>query len=161
MNVLTWLQDNRDILIVAVAILAALVGLQRAIDFVRRLIRRRRPTQLNPKLQRYGGPSDEELAVDRAAAERIIATSSTSRIAGYQIRRQIEAVYVEGYRTPEDATSAIKAAAGKLSANGIVNLSLQRTAAGRCTAQGDAVMIKPLGETAQRREPPPEAPKRK
>ncbi len=162
MGVLQWLIDNRLLLGLLVAILVVLVALQRIVGRIRRAIRRRKPVQLNPKLQQYAGRSEEEIAADREAAGRIIATSSTNRIAGYQIQRQIEAVFVEGYRTPEEATAAIKTAAGKLDANGIVNLSLQRSAAGRCTAQGDAVKIKPLGRSAPRRdEPPPEFPKRK
>lgn len=108
-------------------------------------IRRRRPAaQLHPKLSRYGGLSDADVARQREEAAKIVATSSSDRIAGYEIIRQIETVFVEGYRTSEEALLALKAAAGRLGANAIMNLSQQRTAAGRCSAQGDSVLIRPL-----------------
>jgi uncharacterized protein YbjQ (UPF0145 family) len=65
--------------------------------------------------------------------------------------RQIEAVFVEGFKSPGEAVTALKAAAAKLGANAIVNLAQQRTAAGRCTAQGDAVCVRPK---ANEKEPP-------
>lgn len=138
MDVLTWLESNRSLLVVVVAVLFVLVGVQR----IGAAIRRRRPAQLHPNLQKYAGRSDEEIEADRNAALKIIATSSTARITGFQMIQQIEAVFVEGYRTPEEAVTALKASAGKKGANAIINLSQSRTAAGRCTAQGDAVLVK-------------------
>jgi uncharacterized protein YbjQ (UPF0145 family) len=42
--------------------------------------------------------------------------------------------------------TALKAQASRRGANALINLSQERTAAGRCSAQGDAVVVKP--ETA-------------
>jgi len=65
-------------------------------------------------------------------------------VAGFEVVRQIEATFVEGYRTPGEATLALKAAAARHGANAIIHLAQQRTAAGRCTAQGDAVLVRPV-----------------
>ena len=42
--------------------------------------------------------------------------------------------------TPEEAMVALKAAAAQLGANALVNVQSERSAAGRCTASGDAVI---------------------
>lgn len=109
----------------------------------RRAVRGRRAPVLNPRLTRYAGYSEEQAAADRLAAAHIIATSSTGAAAGFEIVRQIEAVYIDGCRSPEEALLSLKAAAARLGANAVVNLAQHRTAAGRCTAQGDAVLVRP------------------
>lgn len=142
MDPFPWLEAHRwTIAGVATAFLVVVFVVKRAAA----TIRRRRPAApLHPNLSRYGGLSDAEVARQREEASRIVATSSSDRIAGYEIIRQIETVFVEGYRTSEEALLALKAAAGRLGANAIMNLSQQRTAAGRCSAQGDSVLIKPF-----------------
>ncbi|HVP10679.1 MAG TPA: hypothetical protein VMV94_05755 [Phycisphaerae bacterium] len=149
MDLLQWLENNRRLLIIITAILLALVILQRIYSRVRRMIRSCRPAELNPKLQKYAGWTETDAQADRLAAEKIIATSSTARIAGYDVLRQIEAVFVEGHRSPDEATRALKTAAGRLGANAIINLSQQRTVAGRCAAQGDAVVVQSKSEVAR------------
>ncbi len=139
-DLVDWLVDHRTYVGYAVGVLVALVLLRRA---ARGLRRRRKPAALHPRLQAYAGRTEADLQADQLEAAKIVATSSTAAVAGYQIVQQIEAVYVEGYRTPADAGMAIKAAAARKGANAIINLSQQRTAGGRCTAQGDAVVIKP------------------
>lgn len=142
MDPFPWLEAHRwTIAGVAAAFLVLVFVLKRAGD----AIRRRRPAApLHPKLSRYGGLSDADVARQREEAAKIVATSSSDRIAGYDIVRQIETVFVEGFRTSEEALLALKAAAGRLGANAIMNLSQQRTAAGRCSAQGDSVLIQPF-----------------
>jgi uncharacterized protein YbjQ (UPF0145 family) len=135
----------RPQIVAAVAVLLALLVVQRV---MRAIARRRPPAPLNPRLARYAGRSEAEIAADREAAMRIIATGSGHCLAGYRIVRQIEAVFVEGQRSPEEAVSALKAQAGRRGANAVVNLSQARTAAGKCTAQGDAVLIEPEGPPA-------------
>jgi len=130
-----WL--NVKTLTYAVAVLLVLVIVQR----VRAAIRRRRPARLHPKLQKYGGGDEAAQYADLDASLKIIATSSTPNVAGYRITRQIEAVFVDGGRTPGDAVTALKAAAALRGANAVINLSQQRTAAGKCSAQGDAVVV--------------------
>lgn len=142
-DIIQWLENNRFLLGAAVVVLLALIVLQRMFGGLRRLLRRGRSAKLHPKLQRYAGRSEADIEVERQAAEKIIATSSTGVIAGYETVRQIEAVFVEGLRTQDEAVTALKAVAGNRGANAIVNLSQQHTAAGRCTAQGDAVLVRP------------------
>lgn len=153
----TWgdtLAEYRDWIIIAVLVLFGLVILQRIFAAIRRW---RAPAPLHPRLAKFAGKSDADLEADRKAAGLIDATSSTNRIAGYDVLRQVEAVFVEGYRTPEEAVTGLKAAAGRLGANAIINLSQERTGSGKCTAQGDAVVVKPRA-IAPPTTPPPAAP---
>jgi uncharacterized protein YbjQ (UPF0145 family) len=149
MDIPQWLQDNRGTLITTAFVVVGLMVARRIYRRICRLKRDRRPVELNPKLQKYAGrtPADQEAV--RLAAGNIIATSSTGQIAGYEIVRQIEAVFVEGHRLPEEAVAAVKSAAGGLGANAIINLTHQRTAAGRCAAQGDAVVVRAKAEKGE------------
>ena len=122
--------------------LALLLIVQR----LRRARRRRRPVRLHPKLAKYGGGDETQSRADLDASRRIIATSSTEAVAGYRIVQQIEAVFVDGARSPDYAIAALKAEAGRRGGNAVINLSQRRTAAGRCTAQGDAVVIRPTDD---------------
>lgn len=121
---------------------------------VLRFIRRRRPPKLHPKLQRYGDASAEassplDLAARRhAEAARIVATSSTAEITGYEILEQIEAVYVDGFRKPEEALEGLKAVAGMKGANAVIRVRQERSSGGRCTASGDAVVVRKIGGPA-------------
>jgi hypothetical protein len=139
MDLLTWISEHREIYTAALILLAATVVSLRIAQWFGR---RRGRAELHPNLQKYAGKSDAEIEADRSAALKIIATSSTARITGFQLMQQIEAVFVEGYRTPDEAVTALKASAGRRGANAIINLSQSRTAGGRCTAQGDAVLVK-------------------
>ncbi len=142
-----WLQDNRYLIGAAIVVLVGLLLLRRVLGGLYRVWRRRRrPASLHPKLQAYAGRSEAEVKADRRAAEKIAATSSTGVVTGYHLVRQIEALFVEGHRTQEEAIAALKAAAGRCGANAVVNISQQRTTAGRCTAQGDAVLIRRKGK---------------
>ena len=154
MDILPWLENNRNLLIVITAVLLGLVVLQRVYWWVRRRARSRRPAELNPKLQKYAGTAEADAQADRLTAEKIIATSSTARIAGYEVLKQIEAVFVEGHRSPDEAARALKIAAGRLGANAIINLSQQRTPAGRCSAQGDSVVVRAKDEKPESRKQP-------
>jgi uncharacterized protein YbjQ (UPF0145 family) len=140
-----WLRNNRLLILAAVAVLVGLLLLKGVLGGLRRFWRRRRPVMLHPKLQAFAGRSEAEVKADRIAAGKIVATSSTGVVTGYDIIRQIDAVFVEGHRTQEEAIAALKAAAGRRGANAVVNISQQRTTAGRCTAQGDAVLMRPQG----------------
>ena len=110
----------------------------------RRSRRARRPAIIHPSLQKYQGLSPAELASRRVQASQIIATSSTGNVAGYEIVRQIEAVFEDGHRSPAEAIESVKAAAAQRGANAVGNLSQQRTTSGRCAASGDAVVVKPI-----------------
>ena len=122
------------VLLVATAALAVLW-------IVLRIRTRRREPRIHPRLQRYAGPDAEYARHRREEAQKIIATSSTGTIAGYHIDEQVEAVFVDGFRRPEEAIEGIKAAAAMKGANAVINLRHERSAGGKCSASGDAVVV--------------------
>lgn len=85
---------------------------------------------------------------------RIVATSSTSEIAGFEIQRQIETVMTDGHTTPMKSIEMLKALAAQKGGNAIINLVNERQAgAGKFYARGDVVMAK------QKNLPPPRGPR--
>ncbi len=136
--------DWRVRLLLGLLVLAVLIWFWRRVD---RALRRKRPPILHPKLQPYaGGAPDEKLTAQRRAeAARILATSSTPQITGYEIVEQIEAVFVDGFRRPEEALEGLKAAAAMKGANAVANVRQERHVSGKCGASGDAVVINKLG----------------
>jgi len=143
--------------------LLVLRGLWRRV--VRR-VRRLHSPRIHPKLQKYNIDHAELDRRRQKQAQTIVATSTSARLAGFRLVRQVEAVFVEGYRTPEEAVIALKATAAERGANGVLNVKTERTAAGRCTASGDAVVIAFLEQSAKTgrrsavspQSPPPAAP---
>ncbi|HUU94477.1 MAG TPA: hypothetical protein VM487_01960, partial [Phycisphaerae bacterium] len=79
-------------------------------------------------------------------AGRIVSTSSTTTIAGFEIVRQIEAVFADGHPSQSKAVEALKALAAEKGANALINLGSARLPSGRCVAQGDAVVVRPVAE---------------
>ncbi len=136
---LKWLPSGRNAVLLGGGLVALWLLLR-----IRRAIRARRPAKIHPKLAPYMLNDPALLAKRRAEAAGIVATSSTDRVAGYEIVQQIEAVFEDGHRSPADAIESLKAAAARRGANALINLAQERTAAGRCTAQGDAVVIRPI-----------------
>src|SRR5262249_28528264 len=90
---LFWMCNHRWLIFAVVVVILALVIAERVRRFQRR---HSQPAALNPRLAKYGGKSAAEAEADRKNAEKIVATSSTSSVAGYDLVRQIEAVFVEG-----------------------------------------------------------------
>ncbi len=127
---------------IAAVVLVVLLAGRAASRRVRRFVRSRKPAVLHPNLQKYGIDPEEAARERRELATRIVATSSGDRLAGYEIIEQVEAVFVEGFRTPAEAVDGLKAAAARQGANAVINVRQERTAAGRCTASGDAVRAK-------------------
>ncbi len=78
-------------------------------------------------------------------AGQIVATSSTTRIAGYAIVRQVEAVVSDGKPSSIAAVELLKALAAQKGANAVINLQTQQTPAGKWIASGDAVVVKLIG----------------
>jgi uncharacterized protein YbjQ (UPF0145 family) len=108
---------------------------------IKQWARRRKEPRLNPRLQQYEG--GRELAQQRSReASKIVATSTGAQIVGYNIVRQVDAIFVDGFRRPEEAIEGLKATAAMKGANAVTNVQTQRTAAGKCSAQGDAVLVK-------------------
>ena len=75
-------------------------------------------------------------------AEQIVATSSTARLAGYGIIRQVETVVTDARLSSVAAVELLKSLAAQKGANGIVNLQTQQTPQGKWVASGDAVVVK-------------------
>jgi hypothetical protein len=81
--------------------------------------------------------------VERMASQ-ILATSSTAAIAGFEVLRQIEAVFTDGHPSPARAVEMLKAMAAERGANAVINLATERLSTGKCVARGDAVLVRPL-----------------
>lgn len=139
-----WVPPDYQLPAKAIAALAgALLGVK-VWRSVARFRRRRRPVQLHPKLAKYGIDSEEAARRRRALAAQIAATSSGPSLVGYEIVEQIDAVFVEGFRSPAEAIEGLKAEAASRRANAVINVRQERTAAGRCSASGDAVKARRL-----------------
>jgi len=78
-------------------------------------------------------------------AEKIQATSSTSRIAGFMIARQVETIFSEPRPSSVAAVELTKALAAQKGANAIINLQTQQMPTGKWVASGDAVLVKLVG----------------
>ncbi len=124
-------------IIIAGTALLAIVWIARR---VRRFIRRRRAPVIHPKLQKYQ-QGEEFAAQRRREAAKIIATSSAHEVTGYRVVRQIEAVFVDGFRRPEEAVEGLKAVAAMKGANGITNVRHAPAGMGKYSASGDAVVL--------------------
>ncbi len=120
------------------------IVLRKAWTSVSRAIRLSRPPRIHPSLQKYNVDKVEVQRQQRELAAGVVATSTSNRLVGYRMVRQVEAVFVEGFSSPEDALIALKAAAVERGANAILNVRTEHTAAGRCTASGDAVLVAAL-----------------
>ncbi len=89
-------------------------------------------------------------------AEQIWTTSSTNRIAGFAITRQLEAVFTEGKPSSLTAVEWCKALAAQKGANAIINLQTQQGPNGKWFASGDAVVVRNLVAKPPGDKPPPE-----
>ncbi len=130
--------DNSKALEVLVAAVAVLAG----VWIWLKISASRRKPKIHPRLQKYAGRDAEFARKRREEAARIVATSSTQNIAGYEIVEQFEAVFVDDFRRPEEAIEGVKAVAAMKGANAVVNLKHDRTSGGRCSASGDAVVVR-------------------
>lgn len=132
-----WMKVGLYVLAVAIVLWV----IQRVAMYLRSLL----PARINPKLAKYAGEDDRSVQRRKELASRIRSTSSTDQIPGYKILQAIEALYVEGYRTPADALEGLKALAAEKGANAIINVRHERTSMGRCAASGDAVVAETTG----------------
>lgn len=139
--------------VLTILVLAALRALLRGLS--RRVRRRLVAPTINPKLAKYNVDHAQLDRARRKLAEQILATTTGGRLAGYRIVRQVEAVFVDGLRTPEDALIALKAQAAECGANALLNVRTERTTAGRCSASGDAVVVAPPDNQADHHAPWP------
>jgi uncharacterized protein YbjQ (UPF0145 family) len=90
----------------------------------------------------------EQAEIARLAQE-IVATSSTARIAGYAILRQVETVFGDGKPSSGAAAELVKALAAQKGANALINLQTRQMATGKWVASGDAVVVKLIGRRGE------------
>lgn len=153
-----WVMANPTKVGIGIAVLVGFVVLRKISRAVWRQIRLRRPAVIHPSLAKYNVDRVEIQKRQRELSVGIVATSTSNRLAGYRLVRQVEAVFVEGFSSPEDALIALKATAVERGANAILNVKTEHTAAGRCTASGDAVLVAALSVGPTRISNPPGPP---
>lgn len=137
----SWLPGGLTQYLIALIVILALALL------VRRWLNSRRESayfrrHANEVRERQARVAEERQAAGRLAT-RIIATSSTSKIAGFEIKRQVEALFTDGHASGADAVAAVKAIAARKGANALINLRSERHASGKYVANGDAVIVQP------------------
>lgn len=98
--------------------------------------------------RRFEGVRLEQEEIRRLAGQ-IVATSSTARIAGYAILRQVETVFSDGKSLSADAVEFAKALAAQKGANALVNLQTRQTSGGKWAASGDGVVVKLIGRRGE------------
>jgi len=136
-----WIEIRHPRLIQWALILLAVAVVLKIAKTLLEFVRSRRPPKIHPNLQKYAGEEDPAVRERRELAAQIIATSSTAEVPGYRIIRAIDAIYVDGFRTPAEALEGLKAAAAAKGANAVINVHHERTSLGRCAASGDAVLV--------------------
>ncbi|MGE3181598.1 MAG: hypothetical protein AB7N71_08205 [Phycisphaerae bacterium] len=125
--------------------LGVMVGLLVVTVLLRRTKEAFRDAKRRSTLRQHAKQQQARTEEVHRLADQIIATSSTETIAGYEIVRQVEAVFVEGCKTPEIAVLEAKAIAARKGGNAVTNLKATRAANGKCAANGDAVIVRSLG----------------
>ncbi len=78
-------------------------------------------------------------------AERVLATSSTGQIAGFELVRQVEMVFADNQTSSAAAVELVKALAVRKGANALINLQTRQLPAGKWIASGDAVIVRSVG----------------
>lgn len=99
---------------------------------------RQRQAELKRTLTEVAAKQEEAARL----AGRIIATSSTGQIVGFEIVQQIEAVFTDGHPAPAKAAESLKVEAAARGANAIINMNDMRLPNGKCSARGDAVIVR-------------------
>lgn len=140
-----------DPLLIALAAGVAVVIIAAVVKYAWRRYAERRQFAWRARELRVRQQSREaQLREMRTLAAEIVATSSTGTIVGFELVRQIEAIFSEGHKSPAEAVEGIKALARLKGANAIIHLHSERLASGTCQARGDAVVVRASGA-------PPEA----
>jgi len=129
-----WIVKGGAAFIALVLLLRILGGLRERRDSVRRRAALQRDHE-TARLQQ------EEV---RRLAGQILTTSSTTRVIGFNVVRQVEAVFTDGCPSSVAAMELAKALAVRKGANAIINLQTQQTPGGKWVACGDAVIVRAL-----------------
>lgn len=93
-------------------------------------------------LHRSRDELERRAAEARRLSGRIIATSSSGQILGFEIVRQIETVFSDGEPSSAQALERVKAAAASKGANAIIQLQVRQLPVGKWVASGDAVIAR-------------------
>jgi hypothetical protein len=133
-------------IVAGAAALIVLVILLRIIGKVRYDVANAR---LRAELRREKDELQVQQEEARQLAETIVATSSTARVAGYAIVRQIETVFAEAKPSSAAAVEAVKTLAAQKGANALVNLQSRQMPSGKWSASGDGVMVKLIGRRGE------------
>ncbi len=138
--------DLKDPLVQRIVLAAAaLIGLVIVLRIVGRWREARAAARRRAELRRqYESVRLEQAEIARLAAE-IVATSSTARIAGYAILRQVETVFSDGKPSSATAVELAKALAAQKGANALINVQTRQVPTGKWSASGDAVVVKLIG----------------
>lgn len=120
----------------ALVVLSIIARVRRSVREARYAAQRRRELR-----ETRGYLYMQQQEIERLAS-RIVATSSTGSIAGYEIVRQIEAVFTDGHVAPARAVEVLKAVAAEKGANALIHLATERAATGKYLASGDAVVVR-------------------
>jgi hypothetical protein len=95
---------------------------------------------------------EREIAEEREAEERWAEelenlrktpSSSTGRIHGHSIIRQVKMIAVDNYREQDDAERDFFRQVQACGGNGVINMKLRRQTGSYISIQGDAVVLKP------------------
>jgi hypothetical protein len=133
-------------IVAGAAALIVLVILLRIISKVRYDVANAR---LRAELRREKDALQVQQEEAKQLAETIVATSSTARVAGYAIVRQIETVFAEAKPSSTAAVEAVKTLAAAKGANALVNLQSRQLPSGRWSASGDGVVVKLIGRRGE------------
>ncbi len=129
-------------------IIAAAVGLIILVIVVRVIGRVRHAIAdagLRAQLRRDKEESLSQQQELQRLSEQIVATSSTARVAGYAIVRQVETVFTEPKPSSLTAVDLLKALAAQKGTNALINLESRQLPSGKWVASGDAVVVRLVG----------------
>lgn len=129
---------------------AALIFLVIVLRVIRRVREGAEDARRRAARRRELGEQQSQQEELKRAAEQIVATSSTARIAGYGIVRQVETLFTEAKPSSVAAVELLKGMAALKGANGIVNLQSQQLPTGKWVASGDAVVVKLFGRRGEK-----------
>ncbi len=130
----------------------AIILLGLLLSIIGRWRQRRRTSEIQASVRKSVAERERRAAERTQLADRILATSSTGQLLGFEIVRQIETVFSDGEPASSESVAAIKSAAAHKGANALINVQVRQSPGGKWIASGDAIVVRPTTP------PPPPAP---